>query len=90
MAEHQQAEAGGRDQRVDEHRQPRRRHVHVHDLGGVALLVVRRGGEERHVKADGDENGSEPLTAQGSRRADSAMKRVGFASRWVSVCMAMI
>ena len=28
--------------------------------------------------------------AQGSARADSAMKRVGFANRWVSVCMAMI
>ena len=28
--------------------------------------------------------------SQGSRRADSAMKRVGLASLWVQVCMAMV
>ena len=49
MAEHQQAEARDGDQRVAEHGKPRRRHVHEHDLGGVALLVVERR-REGHVR----------------------------------------
>ena len=45
MAPDERAERGGRGHRVNEARHPGRRDVQIHDLDGLALLIVGRRGE---------------------------------------------
>ena len=51
MAPDQSAERGQRHHAIDEGRQPRRRHVQIHDPHRLALLIVGRRGK-REPQAD--------------------------------------
>ena len=60
MAPDERADAGDGDQRIAEHGKPRRRHMHEHDLDGLALLVVWGRHEEGEVEADAEKQEGEP------------------------------
>src|SRR5260370_23204637 len=55
MAPDQRDGGSQRDQRIDEARHPRCRHMHEHDAYRLALLVVGRRDEEPEIEAGGEQ-----------------------------------
>ena len=57
MAEDEQAEARHRANGIPHHGEPRGRHMDVHDLHRLALLVIRGRDEEHEIEPIGNEHG---------------------------------
>ena len=68
MAPDQRAERGDRHHAVDEGGHHRRRHVQIHDLGGLALLVVGRR-QEGERQSDGEQEPPSPTASHGNDAA---------------------